>query len=101
MLQKGEYHMGRISSEQRNIGKRLKGITMPIRRKRIRWQRNWPCLCGSNKKYKKCCMPEMDQLTATDGNGKQIELPAHIQKICDEHQKLQLNSNVFGKKHDV
>lgn len=21
-----------------------------------KWGRNWPCVCGSGKKYKKCCI---------------------------------------------
>lgn len=43
-------------------------ITRPIRRKRIRWQRNWLCICGSKLKFKKCCMKDLRELDLFDGN---------------------------------
>ncbi len=42
--------------------------TKPIRRKRIKWQRNWPCVCSSGLKFKKCCMKDMQALDLLDGN---------------------------------
>ncbi len=42
--------------------------TQPIKRKRIKWKRNWPCVCGSERKYKNCCMGEMQKLDILDGN---------------------------------
>lgn len=43
-------------------------VTKPIRRKRIRWKRNWLCVCGSGLKFKKCCMKDMQALDLLDGN---------------------------------
>lgn len=40
----------------------------PIKRKRVKWQRNWPCFCGSGKKHKKCCLSEMLEADKIDGN---------------------------------
>lgn len=42
--------------------------TQPIRKKRMRWNRNWKCVCGSDKKYKKCCMKEIEELNLIDQN---------------------------------
>ncbi len=71
-------------SKQRNMFRRLNGVTMPIGRKRIRWSRNWKCLCGSSKKYKKCCMMEIDSLTASDDNATVVPIPEDIQKMSTE-----------------
>jgi uncharacterized protein YecA (UPF0149 family) len=46
----------------------MKPITKPIKRKRTRWKRNWPCICGSEIKFKNCCMKEMKALDLIDGN---------------------------------
>lgn len=73
--------------EQRSLNRRIIGITMPITRKRIKYGRNWPCLCGSKDKYKNCCMAEIDSLTASDGNANITTLPDDIQKMIDEYQK--------------
>lgn len=43
-------------------------ITMPIIRKRIKWKRNWQCMCGSKKKFKNCCLSQSEFLTSLDGN---------------------------------
>ena len=43
-------------------------VTKPLRRKRMRWGRNWTCVCGSGKKFKKCCFKDMAALDAEDGN---------------------------------
>ncbi len=43
-------------------------ITMPITRKRPRWQRNWPCVCGSGKKFKSCCLSQSEIMDSLDGN---------------------------------
>jgi len=34
----------------------------PIVRTRLRWQRNWLCPCGSGKKYKKCCLQNIEAI---------------------------------------
>jgi len=47
---------------------KIKPTTQPIRRKRVKWNRNWKCLCGSGKKYKKCCLPEVEKLKLVDQN---------------------------------
>lgn len=74
-------------SEQRSLGRRLAGVTMPISRKRIRWGRNWLCMCGSGAKYKKCCMSEINSITASDGNANIKLLSKDIQKMIDAHKK--------------
>lgn len=74
-------------SEQRNLGRRVAGVTMPIHNKRTKWGRNWLCLCGSGKKYKKCCMKEIENLTASDGNAKVEILSEDIQKLIDQHKE--------------
>jgi hypothetical protein len=62
---------------------------MPIRRKRLKWGRNWPCLCGSEKKYKKCCILEISAYTASDGNEKVDEIPAKIKQMIIDWQEEQ------------
>ena len=89
--------MSRTSSEQRNLGRRIAGVTMPITRRRMRWGRNWPCLCGSGKKYKVCCLNEIEAITASDGNANVTKLPENIQKMIDAHREAQQNG---GKKDD-
>jgi len=72
-------------SERRSLGRRIAGVTMPIERKRMKWKRNWPCLCGSDKKYKNCCLKDIDALTASDGDATVRKLPEDIQKMIDAH----------------
>ncbi len=43
-------------------------VTNPLRRKRVRWGRNWTCVCGSGRKFKKCCLKDMEVLDSEDGN---------------------------------
>ena len=74
-------------SEQRNLSNRLAGVTMPISRKRMKWGRNWLCLCGSDKKYKRCCMNEIDNITASDGNANVEKLSEDIQNMIDARQQ--------------
>lgn len=76
-------------SERRNASRRLAGVTMPIGRKRIRWGRNWPCMCGSKKKYKDCCLDGTRSLTTSDGNAEVKPLPESIKAIVDAHKKRQ------------
>ena len=76
-------------SEQRSLNRRLAGVTMPIRRKRIKWGRNWLCLCGSGKKYKKCCINEINNITISDGNANVLALSEDIQKMIDARNKEQ------------
>lgn len=78
-------------SERRNLGRRLAGVTMPLSRKRMKWGRNWLCLCGSEKKFKNCCMKEMDVLTASDDNANVVSLPEDIQKMIDIQRESQSN----------
>lgn len=78
-------------SERRSLGRRISGVTMPIQRKRMKWGRNWPCLCGSNRKYKSCCMDEIDSVTVSDGNADVTKLPEHIQKMIDAEHEVQKN----------
>jgi hypothetical protein len=47
---------------------KVKPTTQPIKRKRVKWNRNWKCFCGSDKKYKKCCWEEVEKLTVVDQN---------------------------------
>ncbi|KKN91101.1 hypothetical protein LCGC14_0219660 [marine sediment metagenome] len=76
-----------------NLQKRLRGVTMPINRKRTRWGRNWLCLCGSNKKYKNCCINDVDGLTVYDSNAKTEELSTDVQNIVDFHRKEGVKKN--------
>ena len=69
-------------------------MTMPILRKRIKWKRNWPCLCGSGKKYKRCCLNEIVDMTAFDGNAKVEKLPEDIQKIIDIQRDRQSKGGI-------
>ena len=75
------------SSAERNLGKRIFGVTMPIERKRIKWGRNWPCICGSNKKYKNCCYETTEALTRQDDNANVVELSEDVQKLVKMHQE--------------
>jgi len=80
------------NSKQRSFHKRVDGVTMPIRRKRSRWGRNWPCLCGSNKKYKHCCMDHIQALDSGDQNA--IVTPIPEEMIVDiEKLKLKREEN--------
>lgn len=76
-------------SEQRSFAKRLNGVTMPIRRRRLKWGRNWLCLCGSEKKYKNCCVLEIDALSASDGNEKVEEIPANVKQMVADWKEEQ------------
>lgn len=76
-------------SERRSLDRRLRGVTMPISRKRIKWGRNWSCLCGSEKKYKNCCINEINGITAHDHNASVETLPEDIQNMIDDHSKAQ------------
>lgn len=81
-------------SERRSLGRRLSGVTMPISRKRTRWGRNWPCLCGSAEKYKYCCMAEIDAITISDGNAVVRVLSEDIQKMISDHQRQQKSGGI-------
>lgn len=78
--------MGKKSSELRSLQNRILGVTMPISRKRTKWGRNWPCLCGRGKKYKNCCMVDIDRLSSKDGNATVVELSKDIQKMIEAHR---------------
>ncbi len=82
--------MTKTASEQRNFGRRLAGVTMPIRRMRTKWDRNWPCLCGSGKKYKRCCMNEINSFTASDGNASVTEVPEDIQSAIKSYREREV-----------
>ncbi len=86
--------MKQKSSEQRSLQRRIANITMPITRRRMRWGRNWPCLCGSEKKYKRCCLREIDAITVSDGNANVVALSKDVQEIISAHQKAQKNGGM-------
>lgn len=75
------------SSADRSLGRRIFGVTMPIHRKRIKWGRNWPCMCGSDKKHKNCCHKTTADLTLQDGNENVVELSEDVQKLVKMHQE--------------
>jgi len=71
---------------------------MPVRRKRMRWSRNWPCLCGSGIKYKFCCMGEIDNITISDGNASVDKLSDDIQTLINNQQQIQKSGG--AKSHE-
>jgi len=79
--------MKKRSSAERNLGRRIFGVTMPIERKRTKWGRNWPCMCGSGKKHKNCCLQTTESLTLQDGNASVVELSEDVQKLVKMHQE--------------
>lgn len=79
--------MSKRSSAERSLGRRIFGVTMPIQRKRIKWGRNWPCMCGSDKKYKTCCFKTTEALTRQDDNANVIELSEDVQRLVKIHQE--------------
>lgn len=87
--------MSRKQSLDRNISRRIAGVTMPITRRRTRWGRNWPCLCGSGKKYKKCCLSELEDITISDGNEKVQPISEDIQKLIAIHQISQTKGEKY------
>lgn len=62
---------------------------MPIKRKRCKWGRNSLCLCGSGKKFKNCCLDQIDALTSQDSN-------ADVQSLSPDLE--QLVSSIKEKK---
>lgn len=76
-------------SERRSFERRINGVTMPIHRKRLKWGRNWPCMCGSEKKHKKCCLLEISAHTASDGNERVEEIPFNIKQMITDWQEEQ------------
>jgi len=81
-------------SERRNLWKRVAGVTMPITRKRVKYGRNWLCLCGSGKKYKNCCINEINDLTASDDNANVETLSEDVQKMIDVQRESQGNERI-------
>lgn len=79
--------MSKLSSVERNLGRRIFGVTMPIKRKRARWGRNRLCMCGSDEKYKNCCCKNTEALTLRDGNANVVELSEDIQKLIKIHKE--------------
>lgn len=86
--------MNKMLSGLRNLKKRLAGVTLPINRKRMKWGRNWLCLCGSGKKYKQCCIAEITSLTALDGNAVTKQLPEDIRNMIDDQNKLSIGPTI-------
>jgi hypothetical protein len=80
--------MNKRSSKQRSVGRRIAGVTMPITRKRIKWGRNWLCLCNSGLKYKNCCLKELEDITNSDGNANIVALPKDVQTMIDTQKQL-------------
>jgi len=54
--------MDRKKWRQPNTDKKIIGTTQPIKRKRPKWGRNWLCFCGSDKKYKHCCLKAINDI---------------------------------------
>lgn len=81
-------------SKLRSIQRRVSGVTMPIHRKRMRWLRNWNCLCGSKKKYKVCCMQDIESMTVVDGNS---DIPCMTNK-ADWNRKIR--DMILGDTND-
>lgn len=79
--------MSKQSSAERSLGRRIFGVTMPIQRKRVKWGRNWPCMCGSDNKYKNCCSKTTEALTRQDDNANIVELSEDIQNLVKQHQE--------------
>lgn len=82
------YHMNKMLSGLRSLKRRVAGVTMPINRKRMKWGRNWLCLCGSGKKYKQCCLAEITILTASDSNAVVEQLPEDVRNLIDDKNSL-------------
>lgn len=89
--------MSKKQSQQRSLGRRIAGVTMPITRKRMKWGRNWLCLCGSGQKYKNCCLHEIQSINESDGNANVEGLSEDIQKMIDNHNEAQKNG---GKRNN-
>ena len=86
------------SSKQRNFLKRIAGTTMPIMRKRIKWGRNWLCICNSGKKYKNCCLADVNCLIASDGNARVADMPEDIQRMVNSHIEAEKAKEEANKK---
>jgi tetratricopeptide (TPR) repeat protein len=54
-------------------------------------ERNAPCPCGSGKKYKKCCLPLVDQ--ADKGRARLLAEPVTLEAFDDELDHLDALSN--------
>lgn len=93
--------MSNKSSELRSLSKRIAGVTMPIRRKRTKWSRNWPCLCGSDNKYKNCCLKDIEALTATDGDARIESVSEDIQKMIDAFNADDEGVTIKGLPEDM
>jgi uncharacterized protein YchJ len=68
-------HLLPKSSDNNTTSTFTKGITMPLRIKvkRPRWGRNISCICGSGKKFKRCCWDYFQELNRVDGNVTMVE----------------------------
>ncbi len=77
--------------EQYKLRRRIDGVTMPITRKRVKWGRNWLCVCDSGKKFKNCCMVEINSFATFDGNANVTTLPEDVKKIVDTHKEMKKN----------
>lgn len=76
------------TSMARNIRNRINDVTMPIERKRCKWGRNNLCLCGSGKKFKNCCINDIDTLTLQDGNASVQQLTPDLQKLVSSIKEM-------------
>jgi len=86
---KGGFNMNPASHVPRNLQNRVDGVTMPLQRKRLKWKRNWSCLCGSGKKYKKCCMGDIQKLDREDGNANITELSEDVARQVEYLRAIQ------------
>lgn len=94
--------MAKVKTSLRKLKRRLDGVTMPLSRKRLDWGRNWLCMCGSGKKYKKCCLSQAQQQDSIDGNANEAPLPEGVQEIVQRHvmEKNSKLDEIKGVKHD-
>jgi len=46
-------------------------------------------LCGSGKKYKRCCLLEIETLSVSDGNEKVEDIPANIKQMVTDWKEEQ------------
>jgi hypothetical protein len=54
--------------------------------------RNKPCVCGSGRKYKKCCLPKKREIEKDMANGAQYIVgpgPLGLMKIKDAPAKIE------------
>jgi len=68
----GEIHHFELPEDLKNKEKELERLLIPLTQDQVKtlepmgakqrkgWMRNHPCVCGSGKKFKKCCWDKFD-----------------------------------------